>query len=74
MPEINDNISISEEVKEAIRHMRSNKSARVDDIFVELWKADIKYSIMIQEHLPTECINEVIINLPKKGDSIECNN
>nr|CAI5855303.1 unnamed protein product [Callosobruchus analis] len=73
-----------EELKEAIKNMRNNKSPGVDEIPSELWKADIEKTIdlilpsikdiWIQEVLPTEWNNGIIIKIPKKGDREDCCN
>nr|CAI5849928.1 unnamed protein product [Callosobruchus analis] len=73
-----------EELKEAIKNMRINKSPGVDEIPSELWKADIEKTldsilplikhIWIQEVLPTEWPNGIIIKIPKKGDRKDCCN
>nr|CAI5822590.1 unnamed protein product [Callosobruchus analis] len=65
-----------EEVKEAVKSLRNDNSPGVDDIPLELWKADIDKTfdlilpliknIWVQEVLPTECNNGIIIKIPKK--------
>nr|CAI5827923.1 unnamed protein product [Callosobruchus analis] len=73
-----------EELKEAIKNMRNNKSRGADEIPSELWKADIDKAldlilplikdIWVQKVLPTEWNNGIIIKIPKKGDRKNCCN
>nr|CAI5851621.1 unnamed protein product [Callosobruchus analis] len=71
-------------LKEAVENIRNNKSPGVDEIPSELWKADIEKAldlilslikdIWVQEVLPTEWNNGIIIKISKKGDRKNCCN
>ncbi|VEN42335.1 unnamed protein product [Callosobruchus maculatus] len=73
-----------DELKEAVKNMRNNKSPGIDDIPSELWKADVEKTldlilplikdVWVQEVLPTEWNNGIIIKIPKKGDLKDCCN
>nr|CAI5837235.1 unnamed protein product [Callosobruchus analis] len=70
-----------EELKEHIKNMRNNKSPGVDDIPSELWKADIEKTldlilplikdIWVQEVLPMEWNEGIVIKIPKKRRKVE---
>lgn len=72
------------EIQKAIRKMKDNKAAGVDDIPAELLKADIEATSIVMHNLfqdiwrttkiPSDWKSGIIIKLPKKGDKTECNN
>ncbi|KAK9727474.1 hypothetical protein QE152_g19130 [Popillia japonica] len=55
------------EVENAVRHMRSNKAAGVDEIPSELWKADIRKTT---DHTTTVATQQPPIILVKRLDHI----
>nr|XP_034311369.1 uncharacterized protein LOC117684225 [Crassostrea gigas] len=72
------------EIQKAIRKMKDNKAAGVDDIPAELLKADIEATSIVMHDLfqdiwrtnmiPSDWKSGIIIKLPKRGDKTECNN
>ena len=72
------------EIRLAIRRMKSNKAAGVDNLVAELFKvcedettAALKKlfdKIWEEERVPDEWLKGIIVKLPKKGDRLDCNN
>ena len=73
-----------DEIKIAMKHMENNKAAGRDNITVELLKADTETTVRELEHLfkliwkneimPKEWKQSLIIKIPKKGDTTQCDN
>lgn len=72
-----------EEIRNAIKKLKNNKAAGIDQIQAETLKADIGLSvnilrdllnkIMRDEVLPAEWKQGVIVKLQKKGQLTDCN-
>lgn len=79
----NDNI-LYEEVEEAIKHLKRNKSPGVDGIRGEMIKAggkelvkeihEICKQVWREGKIPEEWTKSVLVTIPKKGDLMECQN
>lgn len=73
-----------EEIKDALKTLKNGKAPGKDNITAELLKVDLDTSarilyplvqeIWINERSPTEWKRGVIVKLPKKGDTTNCNN
>lgn len=82
--EINIHPPTEEEVRKAIRAMKSGKSPGVDCIHTEMLTADINLSTKVlmdlfskiwEEHMiPEDWCKGLIVKLPKKGDLQNCDN
>ena len=76
--------SIKDEIRNAIRDMKSGKAPGVDNITAELLKADIETSvdkihnlvreIWREERSPEDWNRGLIVKLPKKGGLAQCGN
>ena len=74
----------TEEIKEAIRHMKNHKSGGSDAITAELLKADLESTahtmrqllqrVWDEEKVPVEWRDGLIVKIPKRGDLSQCTN
>ena len=72
------------ESKNAIKDMKNGKTAGIDNITVEMMKADIDTTVDVlhdppsliweEEKIPEDWCNGLIVKLPKKGDLTNCGN
>ena len=82
--DINTSEPSYEEVRNAIRNLKSGKAPGIDSITAELLKADIEFStrkvmnllekIWNKEEIPETWRKGLIIKLPKKGNLKKCKN
>ena len=72
------------EIKNAIKDMKNGKAAGIDNITVEMMKADIDTTVNVlhdllrliweEERIPEDWCKGLIVKLPKKGDLTNCGN
>jgi hypothetical protein len=72
------------DIKIALKQMKSGKAPGLDNITPEVLSIDVETStdllypmfvkIWIEEKLPTDWKKGMIVKLPKKGDTTDCNN
>jgi len=67
-----------EEVREAMKKLKNQKSPRCDEIPAELWKATGENGIRLMHRIcrqwPTEWTKLVLAPIPKSGNLQDCNN
>ena len=72
------------EIKNAIKDMKNDKAAGIDNITVETMKAGIDTTVDVlhqllsliweEERIPEDWCKGLIVKLPKKGDLANCGN
>ena len=82
--QINLNEPTTVEIRAAIKELKNNKAAGPDDVAAELLKADtatttnILYPLFKEiwrtQKMPRDWQQGLIVKLPKKGDTADCNN
>ena len=82
--EIEDEPVTKLEIKNAIKDMKNGKATGIDNITVEMMKANIDTTVNAlhdtfrliweEEGIPEDCSKGLIVKLPKKGDLTNCGN